>query len=150
MYFFDPDRGHSRRCRTRDRLVGRARKAERRSSVAVQRRARHLAQRVHGASHAALTLVRPEPRDVDDITLAQKIRSEVLGRAEFDARDVHVDCYHGAAHLRGQVPSDRQVQTLAAAVRRVAGVHHVINDLHIPGTPPPNKAAVIGMQIGHV
>jgi hypothetical protein len=42
------------------------------------------------------------------------------------------------------------VQTLAAAVRRVAGVHHVINDLHIPGTPPPNKAAVIGMQIGHV
>ncbi len=138
-HLFDPDRGHARRARLRDELGGHARRAARGAGGAARRRARYTAGRLEGARHGAMARLRPPEPEPDDALLAQRVRSEVLGRAEFAALGITLDAAAGVVTLRGEVPSGAVAERLAAAVRGVGGVAAVTSMLHEPGTPAPNK-----------
>lgn len=133
-YFLDPAQGRSRRARTRDKLGARSRRAVRQ----VERKVRYERGRARGAWHH----VHPggEPGPVDDRVLADRVRSEVLGRA--GARSsVNVDVNRGIVSLRGELPDDQSMIDLRDQVACLPGVEGVVTHLHLPGTPAPNKAA---------
>jgi osmotically-inducible protein OsmY len=130
-YMMDPARGRRRRAELRDR--GRA--TVRREVRAVERQASYGKGRAEGVVHK---LRHPRPHaPEDDMTLADKIRSEVLGRV--DGPHLTIDVTYRVVTLRGQVPDDEASQGIERDVRATAGVVDVVNLLHTPGTPAPNK-----------
>jgi osmotically-inducible protein OsmY len=133
-HLFDPDRGRARRARLADQSRHQWRELQRDAG----RQARYAAGVDEGQRRAA-TAVPPTGPPPDDATLADKVRSEVLGRADFGNFVIAVDAAAGAVHLRGEVPSD-VAERIEAAVERVHGVTSVESFLHPPGTPAPNKA----------
>jgi hypothetical protein len=131
-YVFDPVRGRRRRAELKDR--GRA--TLRREVRAVERQASYGKGRAEGAIHK---LRHPRPHiPEDDLTLADKIRSEVLGRV--DGPHLTIDVNHRVVTLRGEVPDEQAGQHVEREVRATPGVADVVNLLHQPGTPAPNKA----------
>ncbi len=130
-YVFDPARGRRRRAELRDR--GRA--AVRREVRAVERRASYRKGRAEGFAHR-LRHRTPEPPD--DNTLVDKIRSEVLGRV-VDGPHLTIDANDRVVTLRGQVDDQQAVEDIEREVRAMPGVADVVNLLHTPGTPAPNK-----------
>jgi osmotically-inducible protein OsmY len=77
------------------------------------------------------------------VTLAQKVRSEALGRAMFRGCSISVDTCDGVVHLRGELPSTELAELLEHAVAQVPGVRKVESFLHLPGQVPPNKEAAL-------
>ena len=131
-YMFDPARGRRRRAELKDR--GRA--TLRRQVRAVERQASYGKGRAEGTIHR---LRHPRPHvPEDDLTLADKIRSEVLGR--FDGPHLTIDVSSWVVTLRGQVRDDQAIRDIEREVRGTPGVADVVNLLHTPGTPAPNKA----------
>jgi hypothetical protein len=147
MYFFDPDRGRTRRTRLRDRTLGVGRRTWRRTSRGMTRRAHYSAGRMRGAGHHLRRALPHATRGpVDDVTLKDKIQSEVLGREPFSSADIHIDCYKGVAHLRGQLRSVTEIHELISAVKAVEGVERVESFVHTPGEVAPNKAQVMAAE----
>lgn len=138
-HFLDPDRGRSRRARVRSELTAAVRRPARRIGRAVGRRARHGMGRLEGAGHETLGHLRRDHAQFDDATLADKVRSEVLGRAEFGGSRVNVDACKGVVHLRGELPSTKVIEKLTESAARVQGVDRVESYLHLPGQSAPNK-----------
>jgi osmotically-inducible protein OsmY len=136
-HLWDPDRGRARRRRLRDQCASAVRRSERRMRRAGARRLHYAEGRMHGAVHRALPDRHREAPD--DTTLAQKVRSEVLGAPEFRALAISVDVSDGVVHLRGEVRDPTLIDELVAAVSRMRGVHRVDSYLHTPGTVSPNK-----------
>jgi hypothetical protein len=132
-YLADPDRGRSRRAR----LAGQAGARARRTGRAAARQARYVRGRATGKMQARRAMHVPP---VDDRELVQKIRSEVMGRAEFRELDIIIDAFGGVVHLRGAVSDAERAAALCAAVGEVEGVHAIENLLHAPGSAAPNKA----------
>jgi acyl dehydratase len=131
-YVFDPARGRRRRAELKDR--GRA--TLRREVRAVERQASYGKGRAEGVIHK---LRHPRPHfPEDDLTLADKIRSEVLGRV--DGPHLTIDVNKRVVTLRGEVPDVQAAQHVEREVRATPGVTDVVNLLHQPGTPAPNKA----------
>jgi hypothetical protein len=131
-YFFDPERGRARRTQARDQLRARLREAERKAEAEL----RYAEGRAEGLVHK-LSAIRPEP-PVDDRQLADRIRSELGDR--FPDETAELTVVDGTAELRGQVGDEAAKALLVADVRRVPGVRRVVNLLHTPDEPPPNKA----------
>jgi osmotically-inducible protein OsmY len=131
-YVFDPARGRRRRAELRDR--GRA--TVRREVRAVERQASYRKGRAEGFAHR-LRHRTPEP-PLDDNTLVDKIRSEVLGRV-VDGPHLTIDANDRVVTLRGQVGDQQAVDDIEREVRAMPGVADVVNLLHTPGTPAPNK-----------
>ena len=136
-HLLDPDRGHARRARLRGQAAGAGRRNARRIRRRLVRTGRLLTGRFQGVRHR-LSNHQDDTRP-DDITLTQKIRSEVLGKATFDGCSVNIDSCDGVVHLRGELPSAELMATLEHAVERVHGVRKVESFLHLPGQPAPNK-----------
>jgi hypothetical protein len=83
---------------------------------------------------------RPEPKDLDDVTLARKVESEAFRNATAAKRTVNVNVVDGRVELRGTA----KAQTIAALVARVEAipeVKEVTNLLHPPKTPSPTRAS---------
>ena len=78
--------------------------------------------------------------DPDDLTLLDRVESQVFSDPTIPKGDINVMVVDGRAVLRGQV-SQPQIGAIEAAVRKVVGVKDVENLLHPPGTPAPNKAS---------
>lgn len=133
-YAFDPARGRRRRAEMRDRAGALARRRVRAFERQVhygRGRAAGLVHRLrHGAPHA------PE----DDMTLVDKVRSEALGPLVAGPH-LTLDANRGVVTLRGQVADRESALAVERAVRGVTGVVDVVNLLHVPGEPAPNKAA---------
>jgi BON domain len=147
MYLFDPDRGHARRARMRSRALGKGRRTWRRASRGVTRTAHYNAGRMRGAGHHLRSALPNTPHGtVDNVTLKDKVRSEVLGREPFSRADIRVDCYKGVAHLRGQLASATEIFELVSAVNAVEGVRRVESFLHTPGEVAPNKRLVMAAE----
>ena len=87
--------------------------------------------------------MRGEP---DDATLAQKVRSEVLGREAFRRYGISVDAADGVVHFRGELVTPTRIDELVTAVTHVYGVRHVDSYLHLPGEPAPNKQPVLEVR----
>jgi len=131
-YVFDPVRGRRRRAELKDR----GRSTLRHEVRAVERQASYGKGRAEGVIHK---LRHPRPHvPEDDLTLADKIRSEVLGRVE--GPHLTIDVNNRVVTLRGEVPDEQAAQHVEREVRATPGVTDVVNLLHQPGTPAPNKA----------
>jgi osmotically-inducible protein OsmY len=66
-----------------------------------------------------------------DSQLKQDILDEILWDAEVDESKVGVIVSKGAVTLTGHVPTYRQKMALAGAVKRVSGVHAVVNNVEV-------------------
>jgi hypothetical protein len=148
MYFFDPDRGHSRRVKARDQLLA----VLRRTTRAAERRARYGAGKLQGRAHGGLSHIRHQlhraHEEPDDVTLAQKVRSEILGRPPFSDLHLNVDTCQGVVHLRGEVSSGENIEQLTQEVEKVDGVKTVESYLHLPGETALNKRAAVKAGYG--
>ncbi len=120
----DPVAGRRRRTEIRDRTRAFFRRAGRR----VGRFGRFTRSHAVGIAMRA-THVRQKPKDFDDATLADKIRSEIFRPADVPKGQINVNVQRGVAQLRGEVPPE-MIGDLEAQVRRIQGVRDVENLLH--------------------
>lgn len=135
-YFFDPDRGRTRRIRAKDRSLATLRRIGRRT----QRLGRAAGAETSGLWQKAThrTPADPEP---DDATLAHKVESEIFGDPSVAKGKINVNAEDGVVVLRGEVDHPEDVKDLETRVRKIPGVADVHNLLHLPGTPAQNKEA---------
>jgi osmotically-inducible protein OsmY len=75
--------------------------------------------------------------DVDDVTLARKVETEIFRDAGAPKGDVSVDVQAGIVYLRGTVADEAWIERLGDGAKKVDGVKGVKNLLHRPGTPTP-------------
>jgi osmotically-inducible protein OsmY len=133
-YLMDPERGRSRRAEMARQFEGMGRQANRlaqRSAIVATDRASGIKSRV---------LTRSGDADADDLTILDRVESEVFRDPAIPKGAINVMVVEGKAVLRGQVP-EPQIGAIEAAVRKVVGVRDVENLLHVAGTPAPNKAS---------
>ncbi|MGH8936750.1 MAG: BON domain-containing protein [Acidimicrobiia bacterium] len=133
-YFFDPDRGRTRRTRTFDQVGAALRSSGRRAGRAGRRVSSRTAGMVEKARYERHDYEAP-----NDATLAHKVESELFGRPEVPKGRINVNAEQGVVVLRGQVETTEQIDQIEMAARRIEGVTEVENLLHVAGTAAPNK-----------
>lgn len=131
-YFFDPQNGKGRRHQFRDRGLALFRSGGRKAA----RAGRGVAAETYGLAQKAQHL-KEEPKDFDDATLADKVRSQVLRDPEMPKGQINVNVQNGVVQLRGEVPSRELIDELVMQTRKVQGVRDVENLLHGPGEEAP-------------
>jgi osmotically-inducible protein OsmY len=135
-HFLDPDQGARRRNELRDQSLAKARKgASKATTTATQ-----AAGKAKGAVATAAPSMPGSHRieDVDDVTLARKVETEIFRAADAPKGAVSVDVQEGVVHLRGMVADAEWIDRLADEAGKVDGVKGVRNLLHRPGTPAPS------------
>jgi osmotically-inducible protein OsmY len=130
-HFLDPDSGRKRRNAARDSASSTTSHA----ASAVSTKAHHAAGTMKGVAHA-VTPHRHE--EMDDATLADRVRSEIFRAADAPKGGVSIDVQAGVAYLRGEVPGQDWIDRFGAGARKVQGIAAVKNLLHTPGTPTPS------------
>jgi osmotically-inducible protein OsmY len=104
------------------------------AASAASTQAHHTANHMKGVAHS----VTPHRHEaMDDVTLADRVRSEIFRDHDAPKGDVSIDVQAGIAYLRGTVDSDEWIQRLADDAKKVDGIKGVKNLLHRPGTPAP-------------
>jgi osmotically-inducible protein OsmY len=131
-YFFDPQNGKRRRHLLADRTAAVFRSGGRHAAQT----GRAVAAEAYGVSQK-VTHLKEEPKDFDDATLADKVRSEVFRDPQVPKGDINVNVQEGVVQLRGQVERPELIETLVEQTRKVQGVRDVENLLHTPGTEAP-------------
>ena len=135
VYFFDPQQGRARRAQFIDWSGARLRRGWR---ALDQIRART------GSNAAAfpqkMVSLRSGPRPADDLTLRDRVESEVFRNPDLPKGQINIDVESGVVTIRGQVDNAFQIANVEKAVMKVPGVAGVENLLHVDGTPAPNKA----------
>jgi BON domain len=132
-YFGDRERGRARReevARQLDSFRLEAARAAQRGAVVAADRAGGIRSRFVG----------PDNPDPDDLTLLDRVESQVFADPAIPKEKINLMVVDGKAVIRGQV-EEPQIGAIEAAVRKVVGVREVENLLHTAGTPAPNKAA---------
>ncbi len=132
MFFFDRQQGKRRRKMTVDRTAGFVRRGARKG----ERAGRAVTAEVHGVTQK-VKHAREEEKDLDDVTLARKVETEIFRDADAPKGQVVVNVVAGVVYLRGEVEQPDLIQELEKATKKVSGVKGVENLLHTPGTPAP-------------
>jgi osmotically-inducible protein OsmY len=122
-YLFDPEAGHGRRARLRDQAAAAARRGRDRAGDL----SRHAGNVVEGRIHEATASLEDRGRSTDDVTVADRIRSEVLGRPDLAAGGLLVDVTDGVAHLRGRFDDAAKLERVIDLTQKVHGVREVEN-----------------------
>jgi osmotically-inducible protein OsmY len=135
MYFLDPERGRTRRAQLQDKIT----KFRTRGTATVDQARTSVEAQAHAVQQQAEAARREEAPPENDQTLAAKIESEVLGKAEYPKGSINVNVENGVVYLRGEVPSQDVKGSIEQDVRKVSGVVDVQNLLHLPGEPAPTK-----------
>jgi osmotically-inducible protein OsmY len=133
MFFLDPQAGRRRRKTVVDRAGG----MFRRTSRTTQQAGQAVASQAYGVTQK-VTHMKEEEKELDDVTLARKVESEIFRDADAPKGQVNVDVVDGIVTLRGEVEED-MIKDLESAARKVGGVKDVENLLHGPGTPAPSS-----------
>lgn len=136
VYLFDPERGRARRAMLADRVGAQLRRGWHATN---QLRTRTSA----GAAAFPQRMVQlrsMRPRPADDLTLRDRVESEVFRNADLPKGRINFDVESGVVTIRGQVDNAYQIAYVEKAVLKVPGVAGVENLLHVDGTPAPNKA----------
>jgi len=139
--FLDPARGRARRARLRDQTAAVLRRVERRT----QRRSRYVSH--WGRGKVSRLWRRPHQEPIDDRTLVDKVRSEVMGHLGDAAHRLTIDAEAGVVNVRGTGVDNATLAELEHQVRRVRGVRDVRILVHADGAPAPNKATAL--NAGH-
>jgi osmotically-inducible protein OsmY len=117
------------------KAAGAASSAASSAASAASTQAHHTANAMKGAVHS----VTPHHHEaMDDMTLADRVRSEIFRPDDAPKGSVSVDVQEGVAYLRGTVPDDDWAKRLAKDAGKVTGITGVKNLLHTPGTPTPH------------
>jgi hypothetical protein len=82
---------------------------------------------------------KPKP-DMDDVTLARKVESEIFRGRGAPKATVDVNAVDGVVWLRGEVKRPEQIRALEEKARAVPEVRDVENLLHLVKTPAPTRA----------
>ncbi len=127
MYFFDPKDGRRRRARTKDRVAASFRRLIRRTTSAGS----GVGAKAYGLKQKA-THMREEPKELDDVTLARKVETEIFRDADAPKGQVDVNAANGVVTLRGEVESPDLIEALEKSTRKVTGVRGVENLLRTP------------------
>lgn len=135
VYFFDPQQGRARRAQFVDWSGARLRRGWR---AVDQMRSR--AGSTAAAFPQRMVSLRSGPRPADDLTLRDRVESEVFRNAELPKGQINIDVESSVVTIRGQVDNAFQIASVEKAVMNVPGVAGVENLLHVNGTPAPNKA----------
>jgi osmotically-inducible protein OsmY len=140
VYFLDPDQGKRRRHLARDRATA----LLRRGAQKTERARRMATSNAEGLVERAKATARKQQPPGDDVTLKNKIETELFRDPDAPKGSVNVDVVDGVVTLRGQVERPEQVRDLEAQARGIVGTRDVENLLHTAGSPAPNVAAVRG------
>jgi len=125
-YFGDPQSGARRRAVAKDKARAHWRRLVRHG----ERGVRGAKGRVQHVKH-----LREKPKEYDDATLADKVKSEVFRPADAPKGDVSVNVANGVVELRGQVDDPELIDELVGSVRKVQGVQDVRSYLHTREEP---------------
>lgn len=131
-YLFDPQSGRRRRATLRDRSAALLRRGTRQAAHA----GRGVAAEAYGVSQKVRHL-REEPKEYDDVTLAQKVQSEIFRDPAIPKGQINVNAEDGIVVLRGEVDRPELMEELVERTRKVQGVRDVQNLLHLQGSPVP-------------
>jgi hypothetical protein len=144
MFLLDPAQGRRRRALIRDKVARMRRVMTRDMPHTVEKRGRYARGIARGIVHETTEALQfnGHPVESDNETLVARVRSEVLRDERIKAGEIHVDAYDGCVTLRGQLQHPNDIRRIVRDSANVAGVREVRNFLHLPGTPPPNKASV--------
>ena len=134
-HFLDPDSGRRRRNQMRDQAFSKARAGKDQAATT----ASYAAGKAQGAVATATPSMPGSHRieDVDDLTLARKVETEIFRAADAPKGQVSVDVQAGVVYLRGMVADETWIERLAEEAKKVDGIKGVKNLLHRPGTPAP-------------
>ena len=132
MHFLDPTSGRRRRHELRDQAVSTARTGAGQAATT----ASYAAGKAKGAV-AGVTPTGTRIDDVDDVTLARKVETEIFRDPQAPKGEVSIDVQAGVVYLRGSVTDESWITRLADGAQKVDGVKGVKNLLHQPGTPAP-------------
>src|SRR5215207_2494395 len=78
--------------------------------------------------------------DMDDVTLARKVETELFRPADAPKGKVDVNAADGVVELRGEVKTPAEKADLESRARAIPEVRDVHNHLHLPKTPAPTRA----------
>lgn len=134
-YFFDPQSGARRRHVALDRTAAFFRSGGRHAA----RTGRGVAAEAYGVSQKVQHF-KETPKDFDDATLTDKIRSEVFRHRDLPKGKLNINVQNGVVQLRGEVPRAELIEELVDLTRKVQGVREVESLLHLPGTQAPMHA----------
>jgi hypothetical protein len=133
-YFLDPRAGRRRRHTARDRARSRLQRGERRAAM----RARRAESHALGFARRTVNAARRRDREpLDDVTLTRKVESELYRRSGVPKGRISINAEESVVFLRGIVDRQEDIERIADAARKVAGVQAVENLIHLPGTPAP-------------
>jgi osmotically-inducible protein OsmY len=132
-YFFNPQEGARRRAEARDRIAGFFRSRVREGEQLKQ----SASAQAEGLAEKAKELgQKPQP---DDVTLTQKVESEIFRDVDVAKGQINVNAENGKIYLRGEVEKPELIEDLEQRARKVQGVQDVENLLHLPGAEAPSK-----------
>lgn len=94
----------------------------------------------YGIFQDALHVRRPAKPDMDDVTLARKVETEIFRGTRAPKSSVNVNVVDGVVWLRGEVKRPEQIRSLERKAQSVPEVRGVENLLHLPKTPAPTRA----------
>lgn len=141
-YFLDPRTGRRRRHTARDRALSRMRRGERRALV----RARRAESHAIGVARRTINARRRAEEQLDDVTLAQKVESQLFRRAHVPKGQVSVNAEEGVVFLRGVLERQDDIERMGEEARHIEGVRAVENLIHPPGTPAPHSRSRLERQ----
>jgi osmotically-inducible protein OsmY len=114
-----------------------------RAGQALQRRALVRARRAEshaiGVARRTINARRRAEEPLDDVTLAQKVESQLFRRAHVPKGQVSVNAEEGVVFLRGVMERHEDIERMGEEARRIGGVRAVENLVHPPGTPAPTS-----------
>jgi BON domain-containing protein len=139
VYFFDPERGPARRAQFIDWSGARLRRGQQALGQFISRTSDSAA-----ALPTRMVRLQTGPRPADDLTLRDRVESEVFRSPDLPKGQINVDVESGVVTVRGQVDNALEIAKIEKAVMKVPGVRGVENLLHVSGTPAPNKAEARG------
>ncbi len=131
-FFLDPTSGRRRRAEVLQRVPAFFRRRGRQLS----RAGRAASAEVHGIQQK-VTHLREEPKDLNDSTLTEKVKTELFRDPEVPKGQINVNVQEGVVQLRGEVPKPELIEELVEKARSIQGVRDVENLLHLPGTEAP-------------
>jgi osmotically-inducible protein OsmY len=134
-HFLDRESGAKRRNQLRDKATSKARAGKEQAATT----ANYAAGKAKGAAATATPSMPGSHRieDVDDVTLARKVETEIFRDPDAPKGQVSIDVQDGVANLRGEVADEGWIAKLADEASKVDGIKGVNNLLHGPGTPAP-------------
>ena len=115
-YLFDRDRGKGRRAQLLDQTKSRVRRV----AEAARQQAEYQSNRIEGLTHQFKAGESAD--DLDDATIRQKVKSEVMGPAELS--NIEVDVRNGVVTLSGDL-EDSQYRDLMKKIMKISGVQAV-------------------------